>query len=408
MDGYFRDSSASNSREIVSHFTANLYIYLLLSVIAFLLPGCTDTTSPLTDEDDNGEPVTYTVSGVVSDRYGEGVQGVDLTFGDFGTVTTGQDGGWSMSGLEGKVVITARRHGWFLQPDSITVESEATDLEFTATPSEIAFVSNRGGDDSDGFFSIYVMNADGSNVTRLANTGRGNMAPAWSPDGRRIAFQSFDGLQEDIYVMNADGSGITRLTDSGADDMSPTWSPDGSQIAFISYRDGNPRIYLMNADGTDQNWIAALFNYRFPDWSRVENHIVYSTPSTNAIILRMLRWKNTLWVDRPIEFDSWLDYDDITPAWSLDGSIIAFHRVSSGIWSIDVVVSEDLRSVDVSNLRQITVDDDFARSPAWTPDGRIIYESGQQIYVIDVDGTNRIQLTDTVEPNLDPIWSPRW
>ena len=70
----------------------------------------------------------------------------------------------------------------------------------------------------------------------------------------RIAFMSTyrDGSNTDIYVMNANGTGVTRLTDDPAPDEYPAWSPDRSKIAFASNRDGNWEIYVMNADGTGQ------------------------------------------------------------------------------------------------------------------------------------------------------------
>ncbi len=101
----------------------------------------------------------------------------------------------------------------------------------------IAFDSNR-----DGIFEVYVMNADGSGVTRLTGNGGGN--PAWSPDSRRIAFDSYHDGNREIYVMNADGSGVTRLTHNPADDGYPSWSPDGQRITFDSTRDGNREIYV--------------------------------------------------------------------------------------------------------------------------------------------------------------------
>ena len=101
----------------------------------------------------------------------------------------------------------------------------------------IAFVSFR-----DGNYEIYVMNADGSEITRLTDTSRYaarvfDGSPAWSPDGQRIAFQSDRDGNYEIYVMYADGSAPTRLTD-GSDNGNPVWSPDGQRIAFTSDRDG--------------------------------------------------------------------------------------------------------------------------------------------------------------------------
>ena len=87
------------------------------------------------------------------------------------------------------------------------------------------------------------MNADGSGVTRLTGNDAVDGSPSWSPDGRRIAFDSTRDGNREIYVMNADGSGVTRLTHNPADDGYPAWSPDGRHIAFDSDRDGNREIY---------------------------------------------------------------------------------------------------------------------------------------------------------------------
>lgn len=94
-----------------------------------------------------------------------------------------------------------------------------------------------------------------------------NRYPSWSPDGRKIAFVSERDGNSEIYMMNADGSDVTRLTDHSADDWGASWSPDGRKIAFVSDRDGNDEIYMMNADGTN---VTRLTNNpgvdKFPVW----------------------------------------------------------------------------------------------------------------------------------------------
>ena len=93
--------------------------------------------------------------------------------------------------------------------------------------------------------AVYVMNADGSGVTRLTNDPADADIPQWSPDGSRIAFFAWDGSNSGIYVMNADGSGLRNLTNKAAYEVPPHWSPDGRQIAFLG-----GGLYVMNADGS--------------------------------------------------------------------------------------------------------------------------------------------------------------
>ena len=109
-----------------------------------------------------------------------------------------------------------------------------------ATPGKIAFVSTR-----DGHAEIYVMNADGSGQTRITNTPNPvqNVDPAWSPDGKQIAFftdRDNLGIEEDLWIMNADGSSPRQLTFNTVVDFSVDWAPDGSRLVFSQDVPGGP------------------------------------------------------------------------------------------------------------------------------------------------------------------------
>ncbi|MBT7289922.1 MAG: hypothetical protein HN837_05465, partial [Chloroflexi bacterium] len=134
--------------------------------------------------------------------------------------------------------------------------------------------------------AIYIINADGSGTTNLTGhfppaTEPGsiweNRDPVWSPDGTKIAFESSvtEGDQqpnEDIYVINADGTNPVRITNNPAFDGYPTWSPDGNKILFVSNRDGYDGIYLMDADGSNQTSLAKGYN---PVWSADSSKIIF-------------------------------------------------------------------------------------------------------------------------------------
>ena len=113
-----------------------------------------------------------------------------------------------------------------------------------------------------GTTGIAVMRPDGSGFRQLTQGAFNELYPSWTPEGRRIAFESDrDGTYE-IWVMNADGSSRTRLTSGSRfvcapggcsiPRFHPSWSPDGRQIAFTHDREGRAQVYVMNADGSSQ------------------------------------------------------------------------------------------------------------------------------------------------------------
>ncbi len=115
------------------------------------------------------------------------------------------------------------------------------------------------------FSNLYVSDLDGKVRTRITDfKDKYAQYPAWSPDGKRIAFSlasqidvlgDADPGDNDIYIMNADGTGLTALTNDRALNISPSWSPDGKQIAYTSHKDGLPHIVVMNANGSDKHII---------------------------------------------------------------------------------------------------------------------------------------------------------
>ena len=114
---------------------------------------------------------------------------------------------------------------------------------------KIAFASDREGD-----VEIYVMDSDGTNLTRLTESVGFDGFPQWSPDGTKIAFITFRDENPEIYVMDRDGSNQINLSNHPAQDASGggfSWSPDGSQILFDTDRDGNFEVYVIDADGSN-------------------------------------------------------------------------------------------------------------------------------------------------------------
>lgn len=130
--------------------------------------------------------------------------------------------------------------------------------------------------------SIYVMNADGSNVQRLTQDWNDKL-PRWSPDGSSIVFNSNRaGAANQIFVMNADGSNIRQLTTTGTNRMA-AWSPDGTRIAFERTNDPTPGgmgsgVYAMNADGSGQMKVSGNLMGMNAAWSSDGRRIFFCSP----------------------------------------------------------------------------------------------------------------------------------
>jgi TolB protein len=100
---------------------------------------------------------------------------------------------------------------------------------------------------------IYVINADGTAQRNLTHTpSPSEYEPRWSPNGRKILFESRSGKNRNVHVVNADGTRHQNLARSTRYDGQPNWSPDGRSIVFVSNRDGNRDIYVMDASGRNQ------------------------------------------------------------------------------------------------------------------------------------------------------------
>jgi TolB protein len=121
----------------------------------------------------------------------------------------------------------------------------------------------------DGNMDIYVVNTDGTGLTRVTLDPAVDVQPAWSPDGRLLAFKSRRHRHGDIFAIHPDGTGIAPVTTSRGNDFGPDWSPDGSRIAFASRRVGATDLYVVNADGTDARRLTNTLNADedFPAWS---------------------------------------------------------------------------------------------------------------------------------------------
>jgi Tol biopolymer transport system component len=299
-------------------------------------------------------------------------------------------------------------------PRTVTVASEAT----AQVPVQIicAAISGLGGTiafntDRDGDFEIYLVYANGTGLARLTNFTGDDAHASWSPDGSRIAFHSNRTGDVEIYAMNADGTNPMRLTSRPGIDQLPAWSPDGSKIAFV--RDvGSPffgEIFVMNDDGTGAVNITNNADFALtPAWSPDGTRIAYTTdrdydidPTELATEIYVLNADGT----QPLNITNHNTADDGHPAWSPDGSRIAFHTNRDGNFDIYVMNADGSNPVNLTKHAA----QDF--NPAWSPDGsKIAFETDRdgnfEIYVMTADGTYLVRVTNYPATDAFPAWRP--
>ena len=273
-------------------------------------------------------------------------------------------------------------------------------VEGSVTGGRIVYTSLR-----DGNIEIYLMGSSGS--ARLTNNSARDMEPVLSPDGQKIAFYSDRDGTGNLWLMNADGTNPVKLTDHhGA--IHAAFSPDGSKIVFssfeVDYQAGLPErttdLWIMNADGTNPQRLTffdrSLGGSSWPRFSPDGQRIVFGLGWTIATIdadgsnLQVLT----------------TDGNNMMPDFSPDGGRIVFASDFNGGF-MDVWVMQ----ADGTSRQRLTFANSGAETPTFSPDGtRIVFGTSRNgnsdIYLINADGTNLVRLTADPAADMDPRFGP--
>lgn len=260
--------------------------------------------------------------------------------------------------------------------------------------SKIVFVSNRDGNDE-----LYMMDYDGHNQTRLTFNRVKDYMPAFSPDGRSIAYTSYRENTACLYVFNPYEGKILQLHCQGTN-YAPNFSPDGKKIAFCStLEQGNSEIYVVDVDG--KNLKRLTFNRAIdtaPSWSPTGRELAFTSDrsGTPQIYIMDAEGSNV----RRVSFGA--SYHD-APAWSPTGDRLAYVSRAGYLYDLYVL------NLKTNQIIKLTESRARNETPSWSPDGRhLVFSSNltgtSQLYSIDYDGSNQKRLTSQGENKL-PDWS---
>jgi len=263
----------------------------------------------------------------------------------------------------------------------------------------IAYVTSTGQGDAQ-TVTLRVADADGYNPQTIVSSGEPLMSPAWSPDGRRIAYVSFENkraaiyIQElasgrrelvashpgingspafspdgrklamtlskdgnpDIYVLDLQSRELVRLTDHFAIDTEPAWSPDGQQIIFTSDRGGSPQIYRMGAGGGPAQRISSEGDYN--------GRASYAPDGRSIVMVTRVGGRFRIGVlDLDRGFTRLLSNGslDESPSFAPNGSMVIYATIHGGRGVLAAA------SIDGGGNQRLSQDSGEVREPAWSP-----------------------------------------
>lgn len=277
----------------------------------------------------------------------------------------------ALTGLPGifltKIVMTCDRTN---KKEIYTMNFDGTDVKQITHHQSIAFAPAWHPDGAKIAYSLYTRHSNNvrnidlyefdfiTNKIRLLSNRQGiNSGAAYSPDGRRLALtMSFLGNPE-VFILDTDKGAVTRLTHSFGFDVDPSWSPDGTKMAFVTSRTGRPMVFSMDASGVQEPkrlTFAGRYNAT-PSWSIQNNKIAFAGWKDSHFDIFIMNPDGT-----NIERLTKAQGNNEDPHFSPDGNFIAFSSNRTGSKNIYVM------NVDGSYVRRLTYGLGNCVAPKWS------------------------------------------
>jgi TolB protein len=266
--------------------------------------------------------------------------------------------------------------------------------------SRIAYISRERAKDGKRLYRLSVADSDGANPQTILTSPEPLMSPAWSPDGKRLAYVSFEKKRSMIYLQDLKQGSRVRVAAFTGINSAPAWSPDGSRMAVTLSKEGNPEIYIIDIDR--KRLQRMTFNRAIdtePAWSPDGKYLVFTSDRAGGpqVYRKSIKGGSA----QRLSFEG--NYN-ARPSYSPDGKQLTLITRRQGKYNVGVI--------DLSNKSmQVLTDTRLDESPTFAPNGRMILYATERkgrgvLASVSVDGRVSHLFTLAEGDIREPAWSP--